>query len=80
VIHLALALWFVGIFVAAIVLATRDAIRLALFRSKMRRSRDKHWRPGRCIKCGYDIRANTTRCSECGEVLPVVRVPPRKLL
>ena len=73
-------LWIILMILVAFVFATRDALRNALFHWRMKRSRAKGWRPGRCLKCGYDTRANSERCSECGEQLPVVRVPPRKLL
>jgi hypothetical protein len=73
-------IWIVLMIVVAFIFAMRDVIRNLAFRSRMRRSRAKGWRPGRCLKCGYDTRANEQRCSECGETLPVVRVPPRKLL
>jgi hypothetical protein len=80
IIRFALFLWLIAMIVGAVIWAVRDAIRNTLFRWRMRRSRAKGWRPGRCLKCGYDTRANSERCSECGELLPVVRVPPRKLL
>ena len=73
-------IWIIVMILVAFVFAMRDAILNAAFRWRMRRSRAKGWRPGRCLKCGYDTRANSERCSECGELLPVVRVPPRKLL
>jgi hypothetical protein len=38
------------------------------------------WRAGRCMRCGYDIRANESRCSECGEPIMTLRPPPSKLL
>jgi hypothetical protein len=39
---------------------------------RVRRSilRRRASRIGRCVRCGYDIRANCGRCSECGEPLP----------
>lgn len=73
-------IWIIVMILVAFVFAMRDAILNAAFRWRMKRGRAKGWRPGRCLKCGYDTRANSERCSECGELLPVVRVPPRKLL
>ncbi|MCB9867796.1 MAG: hypothetical protein H6816_14310 [Phycisphaerales bacterium] len=33
--------------------------------------RKRKWRPGRCVSCGYDVRANVSGvCSECGAMVP----------
>jgi hypothetical protein len=43
-----------------------------VYRRRRARRRD---RAGLCPKCGYDVRANPTRCSECGYELKTVTVP-----
>lgn len=32
--------------------------------------RSRRTRPGCCLVCGYDLRASTERCSECGTPIP----------
>lgn len=39
------------------------------------RSRNRVWR-GQCGSCGYDLRAATVRCPECGAAAPTVAPPP----
>jgi hypothetical protein len=76
-----LLIWAVMLLVAAAVWAMRDAIRDMRFRWRMRKHRiAKGWRPGKCLRCGYDIRANESCCSECGQPIVALRPPPRKLL
>jgi hypothetical protein len=36
-----------------------------------RRLRRLHQRQGRCLACGYDLRASAGRCPECGETIAV---------
>jgi hypothetical protein len=58
--HWAWTLVTTAISAAWIITATRR-----LVRRRMRRA------AGRCISCGYDLRASPDRCPECGPVAPV---------
>jgi hypothetical protein len=55
--------WEVDIPYAAIVLLTAACAVLA-----SRRALRKQHRPGRCHRCGYDLRATPDRCPECGAI------------
>jgi hypothetical protein len=59
-----LALRLVTLFAtaAAIAIASITAVRMG--RQAMR------VREGLCVKCGYDLRASTDRCPECGSPVP----------
>ncbi len=59
--HLRVSFWI--IFVMALV--------LPVCRIRFRR----RYPPGRCAKCGYDLRATPERCPECGEVV-MENAPP----
>jgi hypothetical protein len=37
-----------------------------IFRQSMRVRANERFEKGLCVRCGYDIRASTARCSECG--------------
>jgi hypothetical protein len=55
-----LPLWLVMLITSAL------PVRVFLFGQRRRRDLRRR-RAGLCDRCGYDIRANTGRCSECGE-------------
>jgi len=38
-------------------------------KSRKRLQRRRRYAAGKCMNCGYDIRINTHRCSECGSDL-----------
>jgi hypothetical protein len=41
-----------------------------LLAAKRRRKLSKRAREGRCLKCGYQLDANMTKCPECGSTRP----------
>ena len=44
---------------------------LAVGFSILQQSKKERWRKeGRCLHCGYDLRASTGRCPECGRAIP----------
>jgi predicted Zn-ribbon and HTH transcriptional regulator len=72
-------LWIVGLLILGIVAlawlakvlttigdATRDSVRRLRVRGK-----EHSFRHGRCAHCGYDLRATTHRCPECGHYKPL---------
>jgi hypothetical protein len=54
--------WSIGLLTAA----------LPLMRHIAMRKRRKRWQHGRCVTCGYDLRATPARCPECGTI-PAVK-------
>jgi hypothetical protein len=75
-----IAIFFGAVVLGVLLWELRDVVINLRFRWRMRRLRAKGWRPGKCLKCGYDTRANAERCSECGEPVALLRPPPRQLL
>jgi hypothetical protein len=59
-----LALRLVTIFATAAALAIVSITAVRLARQAMR------LREGLCVKCGYDLRASTDHCPECGTPVP----------
>ncbi len=55
----ALAVLWIGCFIPFAALAYTIAF---LRRERLARAEDQ----GRCVHCGYDVRANPARCPECG--------------
>jgi hypothetical protein len=68
------AAWTTWVETIAVALTT-----LFLLRHAVRARRRLAWfRNGRCHRCGYDLRASGSRCSECGTVAPA-RLPTQIL-
>lgn len=68
--------WYVSFphWLAVAVLAPFPLLHLAAARrDRLRRHRLDH---GLCLRCGYDLRANTGRCPECGTDAGATPTPP----
>jgi hypothetical protein len=57
----------------------RDIFSDLWVRWRLRRHRNR-FGPGMCTRCGYDVRATSGRCPECGEPVKTMQPPPRQLL
>jgi hypothetical protein len=60
--------WTVGTPYFAVVLLT--ALLPCVYLIQMRRGREGR-KAGHCLSCGYDLRASTDRCPECGTHIPL---------
>jgi uncharacterized OB-fold protein len=63
-----LAIIFWTIWIAAMAWCAMVVARL--LRYWKQRDRYDLWLQGRCLECGYDVRATQARCPECGTRLP----------
>ena len=60
-----LTLRLLTLFATAVAIAIPSIIGFRMSRQAIR------LREGLCVKCGYDLRASTHRCPECGSPVPV---------
>jgi autotransporter-associated beta strand protein len=60
--------WFVAIAMTALLVLVLRSESLA----RRRRWRALH---GCCVHCGYDLRASSERCPECGATIPTIAAP-----
>jgi Clp amino terminal domain, pathogenicity island component len=65
-----------GLVVAEVGLCVLFTITASFILERRQQIRLFRERNGCCLKCGYDLRANTDRCSECGEP---IRCEPTEL-
>ena len=67
--------WLAALFFAAWIISmgwcANGLVRVIRYWEK--RDRYDRWRQGRCLECGYDVRATIKRCPECGTRLPIRR-------
>lgn len=77
--RLIIAAALVVMVIAAGIWAMWDGLHDLRIRWRLRRHQMRH-APGHCTRCGYDIRANLDRCSECGEPVKKIAPPPASLL
>lgn len=69
--------WLAALFSAVWIISMACCARglIKTIRYWEQRDRYMRWWQGRCLECGYDVRATIEQCPECGTRLPL---PPKE--